>query len=249
MDLKKVEKKVANIVKMASKLYHNKSFFEVVEKHKYEKDDVTNNDIKTQDFLRNKLLKLIPDSCFIGEEGSEINNNSYVWIIDPIDGTQNYKKGLPLYGTQVALQHDNKTVLSVIYFPELKELYFASENGATLNGKQIKVSDRTDIGWSIALVGNYAAYSEIEKKYKIQEKLVSSFKTVRILGCSALNYALCASGKIESVVVFGNTIWDLVPGRFLVEKSGGVVYTNENLNLHIAGNVELVNKIKKLLGV
>lgn len=249
MDLRKLEKKVVTIVKKAGKLYHNKSFFEVVERHKYEKDDVTSNDIRTQDFLRNKLLKLLPDSCFIGEEGSELNDNNYIWIIDPIDGTQNYKKGLPLYGTQIALQYKNKTILSVLYFPELREMYVANENGATLNNKPIKVSDKTDIEWSIALVGNYAAYSEIEKKYKIQEKLVSNFKTVRILGCSALNYSLCASGKIEAVVVFGNTIWDLAPGRFLVEKSGGVVYSNENLNLHIAGNLKLVSKIKKLLGV
>jgi myo-inositol-1(or 4)-monophosphatase len=249
MNIKHLEKQVVSIVRKASKLYHNKEFFEVVEKHKYEKDDVTSNDIKTQEFLKSKLLKLIPGSCFIGEEGSEITDNSYVWIVDPIDGTQNYKKGLMFYATQLALQYNGNTILSVMYFPVTKQMYVATESGSKINGKPIKVSSMTDIAWSLSLMGNYAAYAEVEKKYKIQHKLVSNFKSVRLLGCAALNYALCAVGKVEAVVVFGNTVWDLEPGKYLVEKAGGVVYTNADINLHIAGNPKIVENIKKLLGV
>ena len=249
MNINQLKNQVVKIVKQASKLYHNKSFFEVVEKHKYEKDDVTSNDIKTQEYLKSKLLKLLPGSSFIGEEGSAITDNSYVWIVDPIDGTQNYKKGLLFYATQLALQFNGETILSVMYFPPTKQLYVATSDGATLNGKPITVSKQTDIAWSLSLVGNYAAYAEMEKKYKIQHKLVSSFKSVRLLGCAALNYALCAVGKVEAVVVFGNTIWDLEPGKYLVEKAGGVVYTNKDINLHIAGNSGIVENIKKLLGV
>ena len=54
---------------------------------------------------------------------------------------------------------------------------------------------------------------------------------------------------MELVVVFGDTVWDLYPGKFLIEQAGGKVYTNEQLQLHIAGSVEMVNKIIKLLGV
>ncbi len=251
MDYNKLAKKVAKIVKRASKIYYKQDFFEMEECHKYEKDDVTNNDVATQNYLQYKLLHLIPNSGFIGEEGcsTNVSDNGYVWIIDPIDGTQNYKKGIPLYGTQLALQYNGKTVISVIYFPAQKQMYIATPTKATLNGKPIYVSDEKDLKWSGACVCNYRGYIDIEDKFKIQHTLVSTLKTVRILGCSALNYALCACGKMELVVVFGDTVWDLYPGKFLIEQAGGKVYTNEQLQLHIAGSVEMVNKIIKLLGV
>ena len=124
MDYNKLAKKVAKIVKRASKIYYKQDFFEMEECHKYEKDDVTNNDVATQNYLQYKLLHLIPNSGFIGEEGcsSNVSYNGYVWIIDPIDGTQNYKKDIPLYGTQLALQYNGETVISVIYFPAQKQM-------------------------------------------------------------------------------------------------------------------------------
>lgn len=251
MNLDRLTKQVVRIVKNASKLYHNQKFFEVVERHKYERDDVTNNDILTQAYLEKKLLKLIPNSSFVGEEGSSGSeeDDGYVWIIDPIDGTQNYKKGIPLYGTQLALQYNRKTILSVIYFPVNRQMYVATPSGSTLNGQPIKVSSETDLKWSSACICNYRWYIEIEDKYKIEHKLVSTLKTVRLLGCSALNYSLCACGKMELVIVFGNTIWDLYPGKYLIEQAGGMVYSNNDLSLHIAGSIDMVEKVRKLLGV
>lgn len=249
MDLKKIEKQVIRLVKKASSIYYKKEFFEVEEKHKHEKDDVTNNDIATQNYIKSKLLKLIPGSCFIGEEGSELTDNNYVWILDPIDGTQNYKKSIPLYGTQLALQYNRKTIFSVLYFPAYNDMFVANEFGSTLNGKPIGVSHNTKINWSVVLIGNFAEYVDMDKQTEIQFKLMHNFKSIRILGCAAYNYSLCSCGKMDAVVIFGNTIWDLAPGQFLVKQAGGTTYTNKKMCLHISGNAELVKEIKKLLEV
>lgn len=249
MNLEKIEKQVVKIIKQASKMYYKQEFFEVEEKHKYENDDVTNNDIATQNFIKEKLLKLIEGSCFIGEEGSEINDNKYVWILDPIDGTQNYKKSVPPYGTQLVLQLNRKTIFSVIYLPCYNELYVANEKGATLNGKPIMVANNFELNKSVVLMGNFASYVDIEKQTEIQFKLMNNFKSIRIFGSVAFNYSLCATGKMDAVVIFGNTIWDLAPGQFLIEKAGGTTYENKKLCLHISGNAEIVKNIKKLLRV
>lgn len=249
MNLEKIEKKVISLIKKSSKIYYKQEFFEVEDKHKHENDDVTNNDIATQNYIKANLLKLIPGSCFIGEEGSEVNDNKYVWILDPIDGTQNYKHAIPIYGTQLVLQVNRKSVFSVIYLPAFNDLFVANKKGAFLNGKPISVSHNTNFEHSLVLLGNFAPYVDLKTQTEIQFKLMKTFKSIRVLGSAAYNYSLCACGKMEALVVFGNTVWDLEPGQFLVEKAGGVTYSNKNYNLHITGNKELVEKIKELLEV
>lgn len=248
MDLQKIEKQIVKIVKRASKIYFGKEFFEVEEKHKYPKDDVTNNDINTQEYIRKALLKLIPNSCFIGEEGSELTNNEYCWILDPIDGTRNYKKSVPLYATQLALQKNKKTIFSVIYFPEFKELYVANEKGVTFNGKPISVSKVTQLDWSVACLSNITDITS-KKQAEIQVKLMQHLRSVRLFGCMAYNFAIVGRGKMDGLVVFGNTPWDFEPGKFLVKQSGGVVYHNAKCDMYVAGNKDFVEKVKELLEV
>lgn len=248
MDLQKIEKKIIKLVKRASKIYYGKDFIEIEERHKHPKDDVTNNDIKTQEYIRTGLVKLIPNSSFIGEEGNELTDNDYCWILDPIDGTRNYKKSVPLYGTQLALQYKKETILSVAYFPEMKELYVANEQGVTLNGKPIALSTITQLDWSVVCLSNITDITS-QKQLDIQVKLMRYLRSVRLFGCMAYNFAVVARGKMDALVMFGNTPWDFEPGKFLIEKCGGVVYYNKKYDMYIAGNKELVKNIKEVLEV
>ena len=248
MDLQKIEKKIVKLIKRASKIYFGKDFVEVEERHKHPMDDVTNNDINTQEFIREGLLKLIPNSCFIGEEGSDLTDNDYCWILDPIDGTRNYKKSVPLYGTQLALQYKKETVLSVVYFPTIKELYVANSEGVTLNGKPIKLSNITQIDWSVVCLSNITDITS-KTQAEIQVKLMKYLRSVRLFGCMAYNFAIVARGKMDALVVFGNTPWDFEPGKFLIEKCGGEVYFNKKYDMYIGGNKELVKNIKEVLEV
>ena len=107
---------------------------------------VTTTDIAVQEFLCNKFLALIPDSGFICEEGDigDWSNAEYVWVIDPIDGTTNYARGISEYCISVALMYRHEVIMGVVYNPIKDELFYATKGkGAYLNGKAISVSNRT----------------------------------------------------------------------------------------------------------
>ncbi len=108
--MKKLFNKILKIVKHSTKIYYNRSYYEREDKHKFNNDDVTNRDINTQKYLQMQFLKLLPNSTFIGEEGVINKLGEYTWIVDPIDGTFNYKHDVKIYGTQVALLKNEQTL-------------------------------------------------------------------------------------------------------------------------------------------
>ena len=148
-------KKIIEIVEDSTKIYLNKSFEEEVDRHKFEGDDVTNLDIKTQEFLNEKLSKLIENSNFIGEEGTSLKNSEYTWVVDPIDGTCNFIHDIFCFGTQVCLLKNQKPILSVLAIPKLNEIYYTSGNNAFLNGKKIFISDEKEVNEMIVNLGDF----------------------------------------------------------------------------------------------
>ena len=135
-------KELINIVKEASKLMLLDNF-ESSQKDGFS-NIVTSSDIAVQEFLCKRLASLLPGSGFICEE-EDINDASheYTWIIDPIDGTANYSRGIGQCAICVGLRHNGHMEMSVVYLPRTNELFHAERGkGAFLNGKPIHVSDR-----------------------------------------------------------------------------------------------------------
>ena len=134
--------KVIGIVREASRLMV-KSGYRVMEKDGLA-NLVTSSDLAVQDFLTEKLSQLIPGSGFICEEEDfRDTSKELIWIIDPIDGTANYARGISDCCISVALADSEGPVLGVVYSPAREELYSALRGqGAFLNGKSIHVSDR-----------------------------------------------------------------------------------------------------------
>ena len=130
-----------NIIREASKLMLND--FEISQKDGFS-NIVTSSDIAVQKFLCERLAQLLPGSGFICEE-EDINDatHEYTWIIDPIDGTANYSRGIGQCAICVGLRHNDHMEASVVYLPRTNELFHAEYGkGAFLNGKPIHVSDR-----------------------------------------------------------------------------------------------------------
>ena len=100
--------------------------------------------VNVQRFLEERLLNLIPESTFLGEEeGKQAVSSEYIWVVDPIDGTANFIRGLGASAISVGLVKGGKPYLGVIYEPYKDEMYYAElGKGAFLNGKQIYVSER-----------------------------------------------------------------------------------------------------------
>ena len=105
--------------------------------------------------LVEQLSALLPGAGFIAEEGSgSLTDEEYCWVIDPLDGTNNYSQGLPVFTVSIGLQYREETILGVVYAPYLGELYTAiRDRGARYNGKVIRVAEKQDLAHSVLGTG------------------------------------------------------------------------------------------------
>lgn len=199
---------------------------------------VTSTDIAVQEFLCNKFLELIPESGFICEEG-DLNNQSsaeYVWVIDPIDGTTNYARGISEYCISVALMYRREVIMGVVYNPVKKELFHATKgNGAYLNGKAISVSNRTfDNG---ILCTAMSLYRKEHAKVCSDIILDTYLKCndVRRFGACALELCYLASGLCDLYFEYRVMPWDYAAGHLILKEAGGTIsgYNHEALKLDL----------------
>lgn len=155
--------KLIGIVREAAELMQNDTF-EITQKGGYA-NIVTSSDIAVQAFLKERLSQLLPGSGFLCEE-EDVHQlkGEDTWIIDPIDGTANYARGIDQCGISVALKHQDEVVMGVVYLPRTGELFSAEKGrGACLNGRAIHVSGRpfADAVMCTALSVYHKEYTEV----------------------------------------------------------------------------------------
>lgn len=161
-----------------------------------------------------------PGHGFLGEEtGKSSNSSDYVWIIDPIDGTKNFIRNIPLFGTQIALIHKDKLIVGVSSMPALGELLYAADGEAFLNGKSVRVSDISELAQSAISFAGLNRWPE----YIPQAELFNLFGTidrVRAFG-DCYPFHLVATGRLEAVVQSMIHIWDIAALVAIIEAAGG----------------------------
>lgn len=232
------------IVKQASKLVTDEFMVNAKDENN---DLITDFDIEIEKFLIEKINKKYPDFKIISEEfnASEKETANY-FTIDPIDGTINFAHGLPIWGIQVAMVKDCKTCAAVLYFPKLKEIYYADQTGAYCNGKLI---DLSKIKYpSSPLIDQI--YLEKEKEFcdEFTKDIPSNLRArvFRKIYCAAASYCWTASGNMGAFIFVKHLPWDYTPGMFLVERANGVTATFEynNKPYYIAAvNKDILNNI------
>ncbi len=173
-----------------------------------------------EQIIKQKLS--VSQLSFVGEEyGADFKNNSaYVWVVDPIDGTANYFRGLDQCCTSIALMKGNESHVGVIYNFNTDELYYASKNnGAFLNNNRINVSN-IDTKIKASLITGLPASESVNSSINFIEDL-GKWKKVRMFGSAALSCAYVAAGKCDYYSEIGVYIWDFAAGICLVEEAGG----------------------------
>ena len=225
-----------DVVKDASNLITPK--FEVKAKGN-NGDLVTNFDLEIENFIISKLKEKYPNFDIISEEynsDKELTDNCFV--IDPIDGTVNFANNIPIWAIQVAMIKNNDVVASVIYAPKLDELYCADNSGAYLNNEKIKVNNMNAYNGLYVLDG--------KDRFEMRARIVKSNPHLRCYYSAAIEYAWVACGRLSGMAFLKDTLWDYVPGEYIVKQAGGVIHNEENL--HIAANskefIELFKKNK-----
>lgn len=252
--------KLKDIVMNASALMVTEGF-DISSKEGYS-NIVTSSDIAVQDYLCKQLAEALPDSGFLCEEEDMHNaNHEYTWIIDPIDGTANYSRGIAECAICVGLKHYSDMIMGVVYLPRTKEMFYAEKGkGAYLNGKRIHVSDR-GFGNAImctALPVYHKEYAEICSG--IIRETFGKCNDIRRFGACAPELCYLAMGRCELYFEYLLSPWDFAAASLILTEAGGKISGLDGKPLDfvspcgvIAGNSsenleELFNIIQKHIG-
>jgi myo-inositol-1(or 4)-monophosphatase len=190
---------------------------------------VSEVDIAAEQEIIYHLQKAFPDHAILGEEsglqGAE--DAEYRWIIDPLDGTTNYIRGIPHYAISIACMYRGKLEHAVILDPVRREEFTASRGrGAQLNGRRIRVSKLNSLDGALLGTGipfkdhcddKLGAYS------KSIEVLAAQCAGIRRAGAASLDLAYVAAGRLDAFWEIGLSEWDIAAGALLVREAGGLV--------------------------
>jgi myo-inositol-1(or 4)-monophosphatase len=188
---------------------------------KGDRDFVTDVDLKVERKIVDSIQRHYPEHDILSEERPFVSRNaSYRWIIDPVDGTHNFMKGIPIFGVSLALEIEGRVSLGVIYMPLTKRLYVAQRGkGSYLNGRRIHVSSRP---LSMATVA-YDSSIRLHKKrmLRVLDRLTEEVFNLRMFGSTVEGLCLIAEGNLEMEIEFSDKPWDFAAGALLVEEAGG----------------------------
>jgi len=190
-------------------------------------DFVTVSDKKVEKVLIEELQKARPNYSILSEEIGKISNDeSFKWIIDPIDGTANFLHGIPHFAISIGLEHDKEIICGIIYDP-IKDEMFAAEKGkgSYLNNQRIRVSSRSKLKDCIIFTGGPKHNSE-DRDMALEEYKKFSTKTlipIRKMGSASLDLAYVAAGRCDGFWQRNLNYWDIAAGIIIIKEAGGFV--------------------------
>jgi myo-inositol-1(or 4)-monophosphatase len=170
-----------------------------------------------------KLSSAFPDDEFVGEESGGVDAD-HLWIIDPIDGTANFARGMPYWSVVVAYAVEGVLEIGVTYDPVSDEVFAARRGqGAWLNGKPISVAQRGGVEQSVIGTTFLRSQTGSAEYTKIVGRILDAGGDHRRMGSTALMLAHVADGRLDACVVPSCNTWDVASGLLLVREAGGVV--------------------------
>lgn len=223
--------------------------------NKSRNDFVTQIDKASEKEIIYHLHKAYPDHCIQAEEtGLHGNEDSdYRWVVDPLDGTTNFIHGIPHFAVSIACVHKNRITHAVVYDPIKREEFTASRGqGAALNGRRIRVSERRNLDGALFGTGiPFSGYAleHMDAYLKCLHEISKQCAGIRRAGAAALDLAYVAAGRFDGFWELGLKPWDVAAGALLITEAGGLVSDfkggNDFLN---GGNIVAANpKLLKFL--
>lgn len=221
--------------------------------HKADHSPVTLADREAEALIRRRVGGRYPEHAVVGEEyGEDDKSATHRWIVDPIDGTKAFVRGVPLYGVLIGLEVEGRVEVGVANFPALGELCAAATGlGCALNGRAVRVSDAKNLSEStvgFTDVASFARYGRAEAWAR-----VSSAAYDRRGWSDAYGHMLVATGRMEAMLDPVMNTWDCGPFPVLLREAGGyfgdwsgreTIYGNEALSTTRA----LLPELLKLMG-
>jgi myo-inositol-1(or 4)-monophosphatase len=222
-------------------------------------DFVTEVDHASEQAVIDTLLGAYPDHGIWAEESGREHgkaSSDHVWIIDPLDGTNNFIHGFPVYCVSIALMVKGRVEQAVIYDPTRNDLFTSTRGrGAYLNDRRIRVSKRTQLKDCLISTGfpfrpgdNFNAY------LRMMADVMKKTSGLRRPGAAALDLAYVAAGFTDGFFETGLSPWDVAAGSLLVTEAGGLIgnFTGESDFLEqkecVAGNPRIYGQLVGILG-
>jgi myo-inositol-1(or 4)-monophosphatase len=196
---------------------------------KAKNDYVTEMDKAVEKEILYHLRKAYPDHQFIGEEsGASEQQSDYQWFIDPIDGTTNFIYGIPHFAISIGCFYKGKPEHAVILDPSKQEEFTASRGqGAKLNGRRIRVSQRKGLSGALLATGipfNDSTMIHIKAYLDgMEEVLQQECSGIRRMGAASLDLAYVAAGRLDGYWEMNLKPWDMAAGILLIQEAGGFI--------------------------
>lgn len=219
-------------------------------------DFVTKIDKEAEQAIIDKIKQSYPDHMFIGEEGGVVEGNTdFKWVIDPLDGTTNFIKGIPHFCVSIALLYKGRLDQAVIFDPIRGELFTASRgNGAQLNGKRIRASQAKELSNTVlATAFPFKDRNELPAFIENFTEIFNQAGDIRRGGSAALDMAYVAAGRVDGYWEKGVKPWDIAAGELIAREAGALVTDfkggNDPMNSGeiVAGSARVVQALVKQL--
>jgi myo-inositol-1(or 4)-monophosphatase len=221
-------------------------------------DFVSAADKRAEKIIYEELSKARPGFGFLMEESGEVkgSDGEHRFIIDPLDGTNNFLHGIPHWCISIGLERKNEIIAGLVMDPVRQEVFLAEKGvGAFMDQKRLRVSARADLGMSL-IAGGDAARRPIDDQKALQEKIgriISQTSGYRRMGAAALDLCYVAAGRFEGFWELGLKPWDIAAGSLIVREAGGKIISVKGdpnpvySDMILATNAVLHDAIKNLL--
>jgi len=188
-------------------------------------DYVSDVDRACEQVIRDHIRKHHRDHAILGEEGGRSGDSDHVWIIDPIDGTSNYLRGIPHFAISIALEIRGRIEAGVVYDPLREEMFTASRGqGAFLNNQRMRVSGRKELSTAVVATAFPFRKRRLMAAYRgMFDAMFDKVEDFRRAGTASLDLAYVACGRLDGYWELSLKPWDLAAGALLVQEAGGVV--------------------------
>ena len=193
----------------------------VVEKQQM--DFVSEVDKLAEAEIIKELRRAYPDHAILAEESGATGKGPLTWVIDPLDGTHNYLRGIPHFSVSIALLEKGVPIHAVVFDPLRDELYTASKgDGAYINDRRMRVSKRENLGGAMIATGfPFRQREHLTAQLDMTRAILGQAEDIRRSGSAALDLAYVAAGRYDGYFEIGLKPWDMAAGVLLVHEAGG----------------------------
>lgn len=201
------------------------------------RDVVTDADYASQALISRLILEQFPADIIVGEEDDADEQASrnpsttaaaITWYIDPIDGTSNFSRGLPLFNVSIGAAQLGEMQVGVVYDPLRDEMFTAIKgHGAWLNGQPLRVSDMQTLSDSMVCHDWSRSAESRQTVLNVLDQLSQQARTIRAIGSAALVISWIAAGRLDGYFNLGLSAWDIAAAGLILSEAGGTT-TGEN---------------------